>query len=378
MSKSTRLKPEFVQQAVQDRKWIDDDTGLEQMSETLNACSVIGFDTEFVRDRTFFPKPGLLQVSDGHSIWLVDPIALADSTHFRSWLADCLTNPAQAKILHSVGEDFEVLELLSGVYPSPLFDTQIAAALLGFPLQMRYEALAEALIDIQFAGGLARNNWCRRPLPAEWSEYAAHDVIALPAMQTHLTDQLEQIGRLQWHTEDCARSVQRAQTRPDPLLRIKAATRLDDPALAKLSQLVKWREHQARQRDLPRSFVAKDRVLITLSKQRPETMQQLEKIEDMHKGFIRRYGTELLALIAEDPIGFERPPELRPLTTDQQNAIKATQKTIRTIAEQLNIEAPLLASRRDLTQLILTGQSDWLNGWRGEVLDGALDPVLTA
>ncbi|MEM1080616.1 MAG: HRDC domain-containing protein [Pseudomonadota bacterium] len=363
-----------VHTAVQQRLFIDDDTGLAEHMAALNACTSIGLDTEFVRDRTFFPKPGLLQFSDGETIWLIDPIALSTSPIFRSWLADRMAHSDQVKILHSVGEDFEVLELLCGHYPTPLFDTQIAAALLGHPLQMRYEVLAEALLGLHFPGGKARNNWCQRPLPDAWTEYASHDVIALPAMREELTHRLQQAGRLEWHQEDCARSVQRASQVNDPVQRIKAASRLDDASLALLMALSGWRDQQARQRDLPRSFVLNDQSMLAMTKKRPQTAAELKSIDGLRPGFIRRHSDAILAITRAQPAPFTRPAALHPISADQQQRIKHMQHAVAGVAEELQLEAPLLASRRDLTLLVLTGEADWLDGWRAGVLEQALAP----
>ena len=329
-----------------------------------------------MRERTFYPKPGLLQFSDGERIWLIDPIALANQAQFKTLLAELLANPNQTKILHSVGEDFEVLHLLCGQYPQPLFDTQIAAALLGWPLQLRYETLAAELLGIEFPGGLARNNWCKRPLPDTWLEYAAHDVIALPAMCAELEQRLAETNRLDWLREDCQRSVERAAQSTRSVLRIRSAARLKDQDLAKLLRLADWRDTQARKRDLPRSFVASDAVLLSLVREQPGNEEEIATIDGVHRSFAQKYADQLLALLNETVTDFQRPPELLPLSPQQQSMIKAMQACVQACAQQLKVEAPLIASKRELTRLVQTGQVDWLDGWRGDLIGDQLNAIL--
>lgn len=368
MSDTLKINADRVNQAVDQIVFIDDHNSLNAHAESLIACTSIGLDTEFVRERTFYPKPGLLQLSDGQQIWLIDPITLAEDSAFQSLLSALLSNPASCKILHSVGEDFEVLELLCGQRPQPLFDTQIAAAMLGWPLQLRYESLAEQLLSIEFPGGLARNNWCKRPLPDTWLEYAAHDVIALPAMRAALENRLEQAGRLHWLHEDCRRMVELAGQKTAAVLRIRPAARLDDDALARLSALADWRDDQARSRDLPRSFILNDAVLMELARKRPQDSAALAKINGIHAGLIRRNAEEILNLLDQPIMDFQRPAELVPLTPAQQATIKQMQQIVRGLAEELEVEPPLIASKRELTRLVQTGKAEWLNGWRGELL----------
>ena len=368
MSDTFKITTASVNRAIEQIILIDDHNSLGAHVEPLLACTSIGLDTEFVRERTFYPKPGLLQFSDGQQIWLIDPLALAGDPAFQSLLSELLSNPSGCKILHSVGEDFEVLEILCDQRPRPLFDTQIAAAMLGWPLQLRYESLVQELLGLQFPGGLARNNWRIRPLPDAWLEYAAHDVIALPAMRAALEKLLEKAGRLHWLHEDCERMVESASQPAAPLLRIRSAARLNDDALTRLNRLANWRDDQARTRDLPRSFILNDAVLMELAKKPPQDSSALARIDGIHAGLIRRHAEEVLGLLHQPSEVFQRPPELIPLTSAQQAAIKQMQQIVRNIAEQLNVEPPLIASRRELTRLVQTGNAEWLDGWRGEVL----------
>lgn len=327
----------------------------------------IGVDTEFVRERTFFPRPGLLQFSDGRQVWLLDPVTLAGEPGLKRLLAGIMCNDSATKILHSTGEDLEIIELVGKSRPAPLFDTQRAAALLGWPLQVRYEVLAGELLGVEFPGGLARNDWCRRPLPAAWLEYAANDVIALPRMREVLQERLERAGRLDWLIEDCRRIVARQQNDNDPVVRIKGAARLSDPELERLSRLARWREEQARKRDLPRGFIAGDPVLLALARGGPNT--DPDRLS-AGKGRLGKRDRDRLIELIEAPAGdYRRPPELAVLTGEQRARISELQGRIRHVSEQLGVEPTVIASKRDLTRLVQGAPCDWFDGWRGELLD---------
>ena len=352
-----------------DIRLISDAAALDAHRDRILATDALGLDTEFVRERTYYPYPGLLQLSDGELVWIVDPVALADDPGFRSMVAELTGSDSITKILHSTGEDLEVIDLLAGqpAAPSPLFDTQRAAALLGWPLQVRYEVLAQDLLGIEFPGGLGRNNWLRRPLPEAWVAYAAHDVIGLPAMHDALIRRLEEVGRMAWLIEDCERIVWRDGGTDSPLARMRGAAGLDDEQLERLDRLVRWRDRQARKRNLPRGFVVRDEALIELV--RPDS-EGFEAIVRQARGLSKSDRQPIQTLLEEPASGeFSRPAELNPLSAAQRQELKSMQAHVRQVAESLGVEPPLLASRRDLTRLLQGGKCDWLDGWRGELLD---------
>lgn len=348
--------------------FVRDADHISECAEAIRACPSLGIDTEFVRERTFFPRPGLVQVSDGEQVWLLDPVALAEERVFRELLSERLQDPATCKILHSTGEDLEVLEILADAVPAPLFDTQRAAALLGWPLQVRYENLAKELLGIDLPGGLARNDWCRRPLPEAWLEYAAHDVITLPAMRAELGSRLERQGRLAWLEEDCRRLIaNRAEAHP--VIRIRGAGTLNDDQLERLARLAEWRDREARRRDLPRSFIVADTILMELAQSPLVDDQLLDRLGRMKPALHKRFRNEVREVLAGDAKPFSRPPELLPLTQEQRARLSELKSRVASIAESLGLEPALIASRRDLTRWVQGAECEWVQGWRGELLE---------
>ncbi|MDT8438152.1 MAG: HRDC domain-containing protein [Wenzhouxiangellaceae bacterium] len=345
---------------------VDTSEALLQHAPELAAADALGVDTEFVRERTWHPNPGLLQFSDGKHVWLVDPVMI-DAEPLSATIGELLQQPTTCKILHSVGEDLEVFDRIAGVLPEPLFDTQRAAALLGHPLQLRYEDLARELLAIELPGGLGRNDWLRRPLPQAWLDYAADDVIALPAMRERMLEGLDRLGRREWLEEDCRRLLRRWQQEADPVERIRGAAGLNDAELERLTRMAQWRDQTARARNLPRGFVVPDPALLAAARLRPDDAALETRLAAIEK-MPRRQLAVLTELIRATPRPFQRPPTLAPLTPDQRAQIKHLQNTVRAAGEQLGVEPTLIASKRDLTRLVQTGSCDWLNGWRGELL----------
>lgn len=337
-------------------------------ADRIIGAGAIGVDTEFVRERTYFPRPGLLQFSDGEQAWLIDPVALAGTPELGNVIAAIMGNEGATKILHSTGEDLEIIDMVGNAEPAPLFDTQRAAALLGWPLQIRYELLARDLLDIDFPGGLARNDWCRRPLPQAWIEYAANDVIALPRMREALSEKLEQSGRMKWLLEDCRRILERQNQDSDPVLRIKGAAGLSDEELDRLARLARWREEQARNRDIPRGFVVADPALLELARKDKVREQDFDQFGDGRQRVGKRDRAAIAQLVSAAPGDYRRPPELNTPTGDERAQIKQLQARVKDAAEALGVEPAVIASRRDLTRRVQGVHCDWLDGWRGELL----------
>lgn len=363
--KPSMAEIEAAERSVRKARLIGPDTEIHDLTAEWSKNTAIGLDTEFVRERTFYPQPGLVQICDGQSIWLLDPVGRQDLRPF----GEVLDNHNVIKILHSVGEDLEIFRILTNTLPDPLFDTQIAAAMLGFPLQCRYETLVDECFGVNLAGGQARSNWCKRPLAPGLLEYAAQDVIWLPRLQQDLGEALEKASRLHWLQEDCRRLIRSATESPPPLVRVKGAGKLDDERLAWLKRLADWREQQARERDLPRGFVMRDDAMISLAEAAGNRQRLNNTLAALPHPVRRRHGDRLLELLdGSPPEPLDRPAELTSLDIEQRQKLKQVQETVRSIAADLEIDPALIASKRELTRLIRGETPDWLDGWRGELL----------
>lgn len=348
---------------------------LQHAVKDWRLCDVIGIDTEFVRERTWRADLGLVQLSDGKSVWLVDPLATGPLHP----LADLFEDQSVVKVLHAPSEDLDVLFYTTGAVPDPLFDTQTACAMLGESLQMGYHTTVEWLLGITIDKGETRSNWCKRPLRPAQLHYAALDVCLLPMMRRLLLTRLEDLGRQDWLAEDCARLLNKAKTPADPeqsWKRINGNGRLDGISLAILQSLAKWRDKEAERRNMARGFVIKDNALMTIANQQPESLAALSELDIWHPKAIQRHGHTLIAIISQilqqgltaNPIEMLQ-PEHRTLMADMR-------KLVLKRAAELSVDPALLASKRELESLILSAEGEPLSerfgGWRKSIITDEL------
>src|SRR5271165_2021863 len=182
-----------------DAIWIDRGEELPPLARTLESQTSIGLDTEFLRERTFFPKLCLLQLAAGGEVWCVDTLRGGLDV-----LVPALTAAASRKIIHSARQDLEAFYLNAKRVISPVFDTQIAAGCIGLKPQIGYAELVKTLLHVTLPKGQTRTDWLRRPLTREQLEYAADDVLYLGEIAERLTERLKDLGREHWASEDCA------------------------------------------------------------------------------------------------------------------------------------------------------------------------------
>jgi len=351
---------------------------LESATQLANAAKewanskVLGVDTEFVRERTYRANLGLVQVSDGRTAWLIDPLTVGSLEP----LAQLMANTAITKILHSSSEDLEVLMNAMGQLPQPLVDTQIASAMLGQSLQLGYHHAVKWLLDIAVDKDQTRSNWCRRPLHSHQLRYAAMDVVLLPMMLQKMKPQLEQAGRWEWLMEDVERLKRNSLTPVEPekaYLRFLGNGRMDDEGLMALQALAAWREKTAKKKNRARGFVISDTGLLQLARLRPASRQEIRKIEEIHPGALARYQDQLLRLIT-DSMSAKSPVErIENLSNTQQKSLKTMRRSVNESAQELGIDPALLASRRELEKLIratASGQPlpERFLGWRKKII----------
>jgi ribonuclease D len=340
-------------------------------AKAWRGCGILGLDTEFVRERTYHANLGLVQISDGQTVWLLDPLAEGALDALNA----LLINPGIQKIFHGPSEDLEVLQHAAGALPEPMIDTQVACALLGQSLQLGYHKAVHWLLDIEIDKEQTRSNWCARPLSKAQLHYAALDVCLLPMMWEILHSRLEQKNRLEWLSEDCQRQLQRARSEaPTSELwrRVRGAGRLDATSSAILQALVEWREGEARRRNLPRGFVITDPVLLTIADRKIQRPEDLERLNDLHRKTLQRHGARLCRLVEETRDSGHTLTPLASLTTAQQKLLKRMQALVQQAAKDLGVEPSLLAPKRDLEELILSAGGaaipERLGGWRHDVL----------
>jgi ribonuclease D len=323
----------------------------------------VGVDTEFMREKTFFAELCLVQVATGSEIYCVDPLTGHDMSLFWNALMQ------DTWVVHSGRQDIEVVYQTAAKMPDRIFDTQIAAGLLGYAPQMGYASLVKELFDVEIDKSHTRANWSRRPLPDAYLHYAAEDVeYLLPALDV-LTERLDRKGRLGWAEEDSAALLNPALYDIDPMLaigRLKGARNLRGRRRAAATRLAAWRESEALRANRPRQWIARDSALLDVASTLPDSIDALSTIDGLTAGLIRRSGSAILAAVAasgNDNTGY-RPPSAP--NEDQKVLLKKIQKYVAECAADMGLAAETVASKRDLSAVIIGGDrnSKVLSGWR--------------
>ena len=364
-------------------RFIDRPEALRDAVERWLEVPELAFDTEFVRERTYYARLGLIQIFDGREVALIDPVALPDL----SPLSAVLTHPGVLKIAHSASEDLSILRLRLGVLPRPLFDTQLAASLVGMSPPPGYQRLITETLGVTLAKEETRTDWVRRPLSAGQLAYAGEDVEHLLPAFHKLRERLHELGRWDWAVEDSESMLVEAATdeaEDEVFLRFRSASRLKPAQQQALRDLAAWREREAKRRDLPRRFVINDDLLFDLATKPPATEQDLRSLKGYDARQVERQVPEILRLVIETHAEAKRsaravlvPADLRP---DEKRRLETLREVVQKEAERLAIRPDVLANRRPLERLIrgqarTTAQA--FQGWRAEVLSPLLDPVLS-
>lgn len=351
--------------------YVDTPGGLEHVLEHLARATSVAVDTEFVRERTYYPRLCLIQLAVDDTIWCVDPIALGDLSE----LYQALATPGCVKIFHAARQDLEIFYNAHGEVPMPLFDTQIAAALLGRPDQIAYAGLAAELCGVELDKSSSRTDWSRRPLSTSQLDYAADDVRYLGSMQRQLEQELIANGRTEWFAEECRRLSEPKLYRAEPAeawQRMKGLDKLSAAEFARAIALAEWREVTAKARDLPRGWILKDDRLLALAREVPRTLQALGETTGIAPGLVRRYGSGLLEVLNSATPSEHLPPPVKPRLTGAGKKLQARlSKELDELCGELGVSMSLVATRREIEMAI--GRQDDIRlyeGWR-DALFGA-------
>ena len=341
------------------------DTQLELNTALDAMAGPLSLDTEFIRERTYYPQLCLLQISDANTAICVDCLSGVDLNQRREQLLD-----RAPVLMHSGRQDLEILWQHLGQLPKRLIDTQIAAGLLGMPPQIGYGELVETRLAVKLDKSNARRDWTVRPLPADALRYALDDVRYLLPLWEDLAEELQRLNRFAWFEEDCQRQLKPEQF-DDPrqiFVKLKGLGRLTTEHQKKAYNLVQWRERHAQKLNRPRRWILSDRALLHVATEAPKTLEQLGKIPEVGSGLIRRQGNKLLAQLAgaSEKSVVELP---KPLSAGQRRQVKDLLQRVAETAKSLQIRTEVLATRGDLEALARGEKPHRLvSGWRGELL----------
>lgn len=376
-----------LSQALTEYVLVTDNNTLAELCVQWQHCSVLALDTEFIRIDTFHPRLGLIQVCDGQTNYLLDPLAI---THWAAF-SNILDNPRVLKSLHSCSEDLVVFKGFFGKVPSPLFDTQRAAAFLGYGYSISYQNLVKEVLGLEVNKDQTRSDWLRRPLSAEQLAYAALDVACMPRITDFLQEKLASTGRHGWAVHEfdqmlVGASLESGSTEWSQYYQsLGMSWRLNPLQLATLQRLCAWREKVAREKDKPRSWIAKDADLIALAERRPVSASEVQKIPDLSKQLMHKFLTEVLQIIATPHVGEPLPQSAadQPLTPAMRAQLKRCQEEVASIALDLGIAPEVLARKKQLLQLLTesaaAGKLVWpldMRQWRQQLLESRFASIL--
>ena len=352
---------------------IDSNCNFESLLN-ITKSNHLAIDTEFMREKTFFAKLCLVQVSDSKSIVCIDTIANLDLEKF--WkLAEMKT-----WIIHSARQDLEVIFQATNILPKNLFDTQIAAGILGLSPQIGYAKLVEIFFQITLKKDQTRANWEKRPMSPEMIEYAADDVKYLPDLHRLLSEKLKQLERLEWVIEDSNYMINKNFFQPSlasALTKIKSVQYLAGKDKKAAHLLVQWRENLAIKKNLPRKWIISDKDLLAIATSNIKNIDDLCKVENLPNSLIERSSHEILALLNKASVENSEYLAKPRFNEQQKRTLNLLSNIIKKKSAELNITPEVLASKKELTALI-NGNCNGrvMRGWRKKIIGDELTTLI--
>lgn len=332
---------------------------------------ILAIDTEFLREKTYYPKLCLLQMATEDEQVIVDPFAVADL----SVLTPVMEQESTVKLFHAGLQDIEIVYRACGVVPHPIFDTQVAAALLGYTQQVSYANLVSATCGINLRKLDSFTDWSKRPLSQSQLEYAVADVLYLPQIYFALTDHLKRLGRLSWLDADFRSMENPCNYEEDPserYKRLKRVTQLNRRQLSAARELAAWRELRAQGYDMPRKWVITDEQIVEACKREARSIDELFMVRGIADKVTTGEARDIVKRIKK---GLDAPEEEWPrISGPGRNEVNvdvtvdALSAIVRLRARQNNIAYQTLAGHGSIAD-VARGHEDaeLLQGWRREI-----------
>ncbi|MFZ9422119.1 MAG: ribonuclease D [Ilumatobacteraceae bacterium] len=355
--------------------FIADDAALRDVVNEARSAPLYALDTEFHRERTYFPRLALVQLQWGTTNVLIDPLAVDPRG-----LADLLRGDGLA-VLHASQQDLEVLRYAVGEIPSRLFDTQLAAGFIGYSTPS-LAALAQSQLKVTLSKGDRMTDWMRRPLTASQCSYARIDFAYIELLFEQISHRVEQLGRSTWVSEACEELRVRpwGESNPDDAwLRIKDARSLKGEARGVAQALAAWRERRAMATNVPLRRVMSDMALLGIAQAAPRSTEDLAHARGVDERYLSgSIAREILAAVKE---GRDRVVELDaqahdPLEKRLRPAVTLVTAWIGELARTAEIDPTLVATNRDIVALLAGGESRLAHGWRRDLVGRDIERLL--
>ncbi len=362
---------------------VTDAAGLRAAVDGMRGAARIAFDTEFVGERTYYPRLCLIQVGTERDVFAIDPLAVGDLSPLEELLFDAKI----LKLVHAGWQDLKIFHQRTGRVPSPVFDTQIAASVLGMPAQAAYASVVREFLGVDVKKGHSYSDWSARPLSASQLSYALDDVRFLPALHDRMSERLEREGRLSWIEPGIAALSSPAtyETVPEEeYRRVKGWAALDRRRLAVLRALIAWREREAMRRDVPRRRVLSDESALAIARSRPSDEEALGRVRGLEWRIGGETSRAVLAAVREalalpeDRLP-QPPPPSKPRGNGERASVAALMGALLRCRARTHRVAPeVLATAEDLDRLA-AGEREGigvLEGWRREIAGNDLLALL--
>ncbi len=350
-------------------EYVDSADQLVALCEKIQKTPWLALDTEFLREKTYYSKFCLLQIATPDWVACVDPLALPDL----DILFDAIYQPTIVKVFHSCHQDLEIFYQLSGKVPGPLFDTQVAAPLLGYQDNPGYAMLVSSLLNINLNKAHTRADWSKRPLAEAEIQYAADDVIYLCQIYQIMLQKLTELGRVDWLKEDfkALEAHRNYEVSPrDAWLKIRGKNKLTAKQLSIIQTLAEWRELTAQAENRPKTWLLRDELIFDIAKLQPETVAELAAIRSINERTVNRYGQKLCELIVaaknKEPIPLKEKDRAIKKNQQHEAIVDILSALVRIRAEENSLNPNILATRKDLETLLFNEDEDCplLHGWR--------------
>jgi len=374
-------------------QYVTDHRALEALCGLLKESPRLALDTEFVGEDTFVPRLELIQVATATTAAVIDfPAVQAGGSLDVFWELIC--DAKVEKIVHAGRQDLDLFAIHAGQIPKPFFDTQIAAAMVGYGAQVAYANLVQRLHGMKLAKAHTFTNWSARPLSHDQIAYALEDVEFLLSIHAHLQERLNTLGRSTWVDEEFARLEtavgEKSREPQERYQRIRGWETLKPKGAAVLRELAAWRETEARRRNVPRGRVMRDEVLLQLARHPPKTLNEFRGLRGVHSSEVDRHGGQLLASITSSlalpPSAWPAVPSERKPDPESTGIVELLQAVLKARAAEEGIAPTMIATSADLQTLVEGKQNraaldiPILRGWRRQlagnlmlqVLDGAV------
>ena len=366
--------------------YITDHGQFQDLCRQLQQADRIALDTEFIGEDRFTPRLEIIQIAAGDLCAVVDVPALGTLDGFAQILGDQNIE----KVLHAGRQDLDLLAAHTGQVPTPFFDTQVAASMVGYGPQVAYSQLVQKVTGQKLEKAHTFTNWSQRPLLPEQISYAIEDVLFLFPIHDHLHKRLASLGRLEWVQEEFARLHAtvgaHAHDPRERYQRIRGWENLKPQSAAVLRELAAWRDEEAQRRNVPRGRVIRDEVLIELARRPPHTVEAMKGVRGLHGNEVEKRGEAILASIQRGlAIPSSEWPEVAPSKRPEPESagqVDLLQAVLKARATEEHMAPTLLATSSDLQALVEAKHNrekldlPILSGWRRKLAGELLLQVL--